>query len=129
MKIKELEMKGAGAWARDCELIFLNYYNEFQVCYRREKDNSYWIIKFEHVAAHKLINEEFGRSGYLAKLPNNGAFFEIQDSPWMIELAKDQSCFLKKSKHYLFKFYDETLEVIAQKLTNEQLREKPNITI
>ena len=50
-------------------------------------------------------------------LPVGGAFFEILDSPWISEFGKEQDREnLDKCKHYVFEFYDEIIEIIAQNL-------------
>ena len=60
-------------------------------------------------------------------LPIDGAFFEILDSPWIFVFGQEQDKILDKCKHYVFQFYDETIEVIAQDFIFEQLKEKPAI--
>jgi hypothetical protein len=68
-----------------------------------------------------------GYTGYLASLPVDGAFFEILDSPWISEFGWKGETILNKCKHYVFEFYDEIIEVIAQDFIFEQLKEKPII--
>ena len=75
--------------------------------------------------AYKVLGEEFSRIGYLIDLPVDGAFFEILNSPWMSEFLKEQDRILNKCKHYVFRFYDETVEIIAQEFVFEQLKEPP----
>ncbi len=76
-----------------------------------------------------MIIKEFSREGYLINLPVEGSFFEILDSPWLSVFGKDQARILNKCKHYVFRFYEETVEVIAQKYFFEKLNEEPNVEI
>lgn len=57
----------------------------------------------------------------------DGAFFEILDSPWIREFGQEEDRILDKCKHYVFRFYDETIEIVAQDFVFEQLKEKPLI--
>jgi hypothetical protein len=75
----------------------------------------------------KVIGEEFSTTRYLIKLPVDGAFFEILDSLWIREFGQERSRILDKCKHYVLRFYDETIEIIAQDFVFEQLKEKPII--
>ena len=126
MKIKKVNTPAAGTWARDCELISLSYCNGFKLSYRRDEDDTYWSMQCEGIVAYQVIAEEFSRAGYLINLPAEDAFFEILDSPWIREFGQDQLIILNKCKHYVLRFYDETVEIIAQKFVFEQLKEKPN---
>lgn len=126
MKVEPIDTPAAGTWARDCELISLYYDDKgFRISYRREEDDTYWSMKCDGITAYKVISEELSRKGYLINLPFEGAFFEIFDSPWIDELGGGGSRILNQSRHYVLKFYDETVELIAQKLIFEQLKEKP----
>ncbi|EKE24984.1 MAG: hypothetical protein ACD_5C00337G0001, partial [uncultured bacterium] len=95
--------------------------------YHRDEDDTYWSIQCEKIVAYKVINEEFSRTGYLITLPVDGAFFEILDSPWIREFGQKEDRILDKCKHYVLRFYDETIEIIAQAFVFEQLKEKPFI--
>ncbi|MDR3624508.1 MAG: hypothetical protein P4L16_05160 [Chlamydiales bacterium] len=125
MKIKEINIPAAGTWARDCELIRLSDYKGFSLAYHKDEDDTYWNMKFEGIVAYKVITEEFSTTGYLINLPVEGAFFEIIDSPWIHEFGEHHDRILNKCKHYIFQFYDETLEVVAQNFVVEQLQGKP----
>jgi hypothetical protein len=130
MKVELIDTPGAGTWARDCELICLSDCalppsSGFKISYRREEDDTFWSLQCELIVAYKVTAEEFSRNGYLRKLPFEGAFFEILDSPWIEEFGPEPSRILDKCKHYVLKFYDETVEIIAQKFIFEQLKEKP----
>lgn len=61
----------------------------------------------------------------MKKLPVEGAFYEILDSPWVEEFYGYNKNTLDKCKHYIMQFYDETVEVIAQDFMFEKLKEKP----
>src|SRR3990167_291571 len=121
MKIKKIDSPAAGTWARDCELLFLSQYKGFKLSYRRDEDATYWSLKCTRIVAYKVTNEEFSRYGYLTNLPTEGAFFEILDSPWICEFSREEAKILDKCKHYVLRFYDETIEIIAQEFVFEQL--------
>src|ERR1700722_6762678 len=125
MKIKIIDSPAAGTWARDCELISLinDKKNGFILKYRRDSNDTYWILKCEIRPAYKVVGEEFFRVGYLRNLPKDGAFFEIYDSPWINELREFQSRIPLDCKHYVLQFYDETVEIIASKFIFEQTNE------
>jgi len=127
MKIKKIDAPAAGTWARDCELLCLSDCKGFKISYYRDEDNTYWSLRCERIVAYKVISEEFSTIGYLLNLPVEGAFFEILDSPWIREFGQEQARILDKCKHYVLRFYDETIEIIAQDFVFEQLKEKPII--
>jgi hypothetical protein len=128
MKIEKIDTPAAGTWARDCELLCLSQCKGFKLNYHRDEDDTYWSLQCERIVAYKVTNEEFSRAGYLINLPTEDAFFEILDSPWMHEFGYERSRILDKCKHYVLRFYDETIEIIAQDFVFEQLKEKPIIT-
>lgn len=125
MKIEKVDTPAAGTWARDCELISLINDNKigFILKYRKDSNDTYWSLKCEIMPAYKVVGEEFFRVGYLRNLPKDGAFFEICDSPWIIELREFQTRIPLDCKHYVLQFYDETVEIIASKFTFEQTNE------
>jgi hypothetical protein len=125
MKIEKISTRAAGTWSRDCELIYLTQYKGLKISYRRDEDDTYWSLQCARLVAYKVINEEFTRTGYLATLPVDGAFFEILDSPWICEFGQKQDRILDKCKHYVLRFYDEVIEIIAQEYLFEQLKDKP----
>ncbi len=127
MKIERLDTPAAGTWARDCELIYIGHHKGFKIDYHRDEDDTYWRMRSEMIAAYKVLGEEFSRVGYLMKLPTEGAFFEILDSPWIHEFEQAQAHTLVGFKHYVLRFYDETVEIIAQEFFFEQLNQKPTI--
>ncbi len=127
MKIKTIDIPAAGTWARDCELISLIYHNEFKLNYHKDEDDTYWSIKVHGMIAYKVFSEEFYMRGYLMDLPVEGAFYEISDSPWVSEFRDYKAEVIEKCKHYVFQFYDEVVEVIAQECSFEKSNEKPKI--
>jgi hypothetical protein len=129
MKIEPINTPAAGTWPRDCELISLSYCKGFKLSYHKDEEDTYWNIKCEGFVAYRLINEEFSRKGYLINLPVEGSFYEISDSPWISVFKQNKAEILNKCKHYVFRFYDETIEIIAQKCFFEKLNEKPIIKI
>ncbi len=127
MKIEKVDTPAAGTWARDCELLCLSDCKGFKIRYHRDEDDTYWSLQCKGIVAYKVMGEEFSTTGYLIKLPVDGAFFEILDSPWIREFGQERSRILDKCKHYVLRFYDETIEIIAQDFVFEQLKEKPII--
>lgn len=119
-------MPAAGTWSRDCELISLTYDRELKLNYHKDEDDTYWSFRSNVIVAFRVLSEEFSRSSYLLDLPTDGAFFEILDSPWIAELADRKAEVLSKFMHYVLRFYDETIEIIAQKSFFEKLDTKPN---
>lgn len=122
MKIKKVDTPAAGSWSRDCELIYLTDCKGFKLHYHRDEDDTYWSLQCEHIVAYKVVSEEFSTFGSLGKMPVEGAFFEILDSPWKREFGPERVDILDKCKHYVLRFYDETVEIIAQKLIFEQVQ-------
>ena len=127
MKIIKMEIPAAGTWSRDCELIRLVQHQRkgFELTYYKDENNTYWNMKCEMIVAYKVTSEEFSTIGRPITLSADGAFFEIEDSPWVYELCRDRAELLKKCKHYIFRFYDETIEMMCQEITFDQLKEKP----
>jgi hypothetical protein len=125
MKIEKLDIPAAGTWARDCELLCLSDCKGFKIIYHRDEDDTYWSLQCKGIVAYNVMGEEFSRTGYLINLPVDGAFFKILDSPWMKEFGQERSRILDECKHYILRFYDETIEIIARDFAFEQLKEKP----
>jgi hypothetical protein len=122
MKIQHLDQNFSGTWHRDCELLDLKCKPKpLELTYYRDEDATYWKISFDSLVAFKVITEELGTLSYLISLPVDGAFYELSESPWLLELINTDVHFVKKAKHYVFCFYDEVLEVIAPSFTIEQL--------
>lgn len=125
MKVQELDTPATGAWSRDCELIYFCSYNGIKLIYYMEENKAHWEAKIYGLVAYKFICEEFSSVGYLENLPVEGAFYEIVDSPWLNEFNDFQSETINKCKHFVLQFYDATIEIIAQNLSFEPLKEKP----
>lgn len=129
MKVELIDAPVTGTWTRECELKSLSDGVQtdnvgFRISFCRKEDDTYWILRCEHIIAYKVISEEFIDTGYLMNLPVESAFFEIYDSPWIQEFERIVSKNLDKCKHYVLKFCDETVEIIAQKFIFEQLKRK-----
>lgn len=125
MQIKIIGNDAAGTWARDCELIKLTYCNGLTIDYYKDENETYWRAHFKDVAAYKKICEELSVYGYLEELPIDGAFFVILDSPWIAELKTSPEKNIDKLKHFILRFYDETIEIVARDCFFDQLKEKP----
>lgn len=76
---------------------------------------------FQDFIALKITSEEFTADKCLRSLPVDAAFFEIDDSPWINELMYTKKDILKKCKHFVFCFYDETIEIIAKEFTQQKI--------
>ncbi|MBR9701551.1 hypothetical protein GOV13_01375 [Candidatus Pacearchaeota archaeon] len=120
MEIIKIDNIAAGNWHRDCELISLVYQlPDFQFEFKKDSDSKKWKVLFENPVAYKVTSEEFIGVGVLAKLPDDGSFFEVKDSEWVNEITDgDQSL---KLKHFIFCFYEEIVEVLAEDLNFEDL--------
>ena len=53
-----------------------------------------------------------------------GAFYELINSPWHLEILKTDADFVRKTKHFVFYFYDQVIEVIAPGFTVEELTDQ-----
>ena len=127
MKVEKLDTPAAGTWARDCELLCLSDCKGFKISYHTDEDDTHWSLQCKGIVAYKVISEEFSAIGYLLNLPAEGAFFQILDSPWIREFGQERARILDKCKHYVLRFYDETVEIIAQDFMFEQFKERPII--
>lgn len=120
MKIVKIDNVAAGTWHRDCELTSLVYQlSDFQFEFEKDSDSKKWKVLFKSAVSYKVTSEEFIGVGVLAKLPNDGSFFEVKDSTWVNEITDgDQSL---KLKHFIFCFYEEIIEVLAEELSFKDL--------
>ena len=114
MKVIKLNIPVAGCWKRDCELTDIQVKPSLLLAFNVETDDSVWRIVFKDYIAIKITSEEFTADKCLRALPVEGAFFEIADSPWIEELMYAKKEILEKCKHFVFCFYDEAIEVIAE---------------
>jgi hypothetical protein len=120
VKIVKIDNLAAGTWHRDCELTsFVYQLSDFQLEFEKDSDSKKWKILFKNVVSYKVTSEEFIGVGALAQLPNNGSFFEVNDSAWVNEITDgDQSL---KLRHFIFCFYEEIIEVLAEELEFKDL--------
>lgn len=125
MKIEKINTPAAGTWARDCELISLSAGKGLKIIYHKDEDDTYWCVNCKNVVVCKLLNEEFSTAGYLTNLPIEGAFYEIKDSPWIDEFPPVFEYIFANSQHYILRFYDEAIEIIARELSFERLPDRP----
>jgi hypothetical protein len=126
MKIQELDTPAAGTWSRDCELIRFSLEDDLQLIYYKDEDRTHWEVEIWGIISYKLTCEEFSKVGYLRKMPVEGAFYEIIDSPWLDEFKVcNRDNIINNLKHYVLQFYDETIEFLAEKLIFKQIKEKP----
>lgn len=123
MKIQNINAPGAGSWARDCELISCKIEKGLIIHYHKDEDDTFWSISCEGLIAFKFTAEELSTAGYLVNLPTDGAFFEVIDSPWISEFEFNARL-IQDCKHYIFEFYDETLEIIAKQVIFNKIESK-----
>lgn len=118
MEIVKIDTAAAGTWHRDCELISLDHQlSDFQLVFVKDSDSKKWKVLFKNPVSFKVTSEEFIGVGVLAKLPNDGSFFEVKESEWVEEIADgDQSL---NYKHFIFCFYEEVIEILAEDLSFE----------
>ena len=120
MKIMHLNISGNSSWKRDCELTDVKFFPNLSIEFTRESDQSKWILRFKDYIAFKLTSEEFIVHLTGKEIPTTGAFYIIENSPWVLELSKTNHPAIKTVKHYVFFFYDEIVEVISDELTCEE---------
>jgi len=58
-----------------------------------------WLLRFPEVQAFKYTTEESAAS-VLGALPPKGAFYEVADSPWLLELGMGRLEYLSSARHY-----------------------------
>ncbi len=118
MKIIKINNLATGTWQRDCELTYIaQQLSDFQLEFKKDSDSQRWRVLFKNTISYKVTAEEFIEFDILSKMPNDGSFFEIQDSNFIKKIIGKEN--LLKLKHYIFCFYDEFIEVIAEDLTFE----------
>lgn len=127
MRVKTIDIPTAGASARACQLISLNDDEGLMLNYCIDEDNGYWRLQCRLIVAYEVVGNEYAMKDYLLKLPDKGIFFEILDSPWISKFGDYKAEILAQCKHYVFRFYNETIEIIAQNFYFEKLNEKPSI--
>ena len=126
MKIEQLNIPAAGTWSRDCELIQLCDEGNLKILYYKDEDQSHWEVECCGIICYKLTSEEFSTVSYLLKLPIEGAFYEISNSPWLEDFRIcNRDDIINQRKHFVLQFYDETVEILAEKLTFKPVKEKP----
>lgn len=120
MKIVKIDNVAAGTWHRDCELTSLVYQlSDFQFEFEKDSDSKKWKVLFKKAVSYKVTSDEFIAGGLLEKLPDDGSFFEVKDSSWVNELADGEQSL--KLKHFIFCFYEEILEVLAEEFNFNDL--------
>jgi hypothetical protein len=71
-----------------------------------------WELSFGTVQAFRVTTEECAAS-ILERLPEQGGFFEVQDSAWLKELGQGTVQFLQKARHFIVCCYDEIVEIVG----------------
>ena len=113
MEIKKVINEACGSWHRHCELLSMNCnMSNLSLIYAKEEDSKTWKINFTNPVCYKVTSEEFGGTGLLSKLPQDGSFFEVYDSPWVQSVL--QNDFQLNLKHFIFCFYEEIIEVLCE---------------
>ena len=78
----------------------------------QEEDETLWELSFGSVQAFRVTSEECA-SSILEKLPQQGGFFQVQGSTWLIELGQSNARFLEKALHFVVCCYDEIVEIVG----------------
>ena len=109
MRVIPWETIVEASWTRDLELEnpqFPNGVLQFEVATEEKR----WLLRFGSVQAWKVTAEEYAGL-FLSMLPEEGALFIVEESPWPRELDAVEE--LQKSKHFVVCCYDEVIEVLA----------------
>lgn len=120
MEIAKIDNIAAGTWHRDCELNSLVFHlSDFEFQFEKDSDSKKWKVSFKNCVSYKVTSEEFIGIGVLANLPEKGSFFEVKDSDWVKEVTDGDLSL--KLRHFVFCFYEEIVEVLAEDLIFERL--------
>jgi len=119
MKFITLDIPAAGTWKRDCELVAFNKY-PLSLEFIKDSDSTKWKITFDDFIAFKVTSEEF--TAHLENVPIEGAFYIIENSPWLENLRTLDKDVLNKCKHYLMFFYDDVFEVVSKDMICEMIK-------
>ena len=76
----------------------------------QEEAKKLWRLMFKTVQSFRITAEECA-AHIFTTLPEDGALFEVFESPLIKELGEAQ--FLAKSHHYIVCCYDEIIEIIS----------------
>jgi hypothetical protein len=113
MNIVKINHSASGTWHRDCELISIAPKLEnFEFEFVKDSDSQKWKVSFTNPVSYKVTSEEFVSIEVLNNRPTNGSIFEIKDSEIVKEFIHDHQSL--NLKHYIFCFYDEEIEVVAE---------------
>jgi hypothetical protein len=113
MKIIEWDVPIVARWYRSTELKDLHFGKGDLVLRVIEEDTDRErTVVFKNVQAFRGTTEECA-APIIGTLPQDGGFFQVQDSPWLTELGRGEVSFLDQSKHYIVACYDEILEIVA----------------
>ena len=123
MRFINLDIPPAGTWLRDCILYAFSKDPILSLEFTKESDETKWRIFFDDFIAFKITSHEFAIHLILLKeMPNESAFFILDESPWLKDLKKlNRPHILDACKHYVLFFYDEVVEVISQKIQYEKI--------
>ena len=113
MQARPWEVPIRAAWHRATELTEVRFGREGLTLRLVEEDTEQtWVMTFASVQAFKSTTEECAAS-ILSRLPEQGGFFEVLDSPWLDELGRGQASFLDEARHYVICCYDEVIEIVG----------------
>ncbi len=108
-----LPIPPAGTWKRDCELLDFRLIPFLYFDFIKDSDQKKWRIEFSDYISFKITSEEFFIYKKNITFPIGGAFYLIENSPWIESLNKIQHPATGSIKHYLLFFYNEVIEVIS----------------
>lgn len=120
MAAKTWDLPIKAEWHRATGLDALSFGRDGLTLQLIEEDSEMrWRLHFPEVQAFKCVTEESAAS-LLGSLPTRGAFYEVDDSPWLRELGQGRLEYMTLARHYIICCYDEIVEVVATRYTIEQ---------
>jgi hypothetical protein len=124
MKIETIYTLVTETKEKDCELISFDcgQKKNDRITYRRNKNKTYWNINIHGLIDFKLVSIEIVDEEYL-NLPKEGIIFALLDSPWIAEMEKEWSKILDEQQHFILRFKNCIIEVIAQQLEFESVKD------
>ena len=123
MMIRTWDLPIKAEWHRASELKSLSFSldNKLTLLLLEEDSQKCWRLHFPQVQGFKWTTQESGMWGAVLKsLPATGAFYEVVDSPWLLELGHGVVHYMEHAKHYVICSYDEYVEVVATRYSIEE---------
>lgn len=110
MKVMHWKSEIAAPWKRALDLKEFRMIDGGLHLEIDEESGKSWSLDFKPVQAWKVTSEECA-GNLIARLPTEGALFQLRDSEWQKELGDAEP--VQKSEHFVVCCYDEIVEVLA----------------